>query len=63
MNHADLDINTVNTPMCKVKLTKCSHCKGQMNNGFTCTASKDNTSRPYPCSPLFELICPRLKEG
>ena len=61
MKHDDLDIDTKNTPMSEVKLTKCPYCKG--TNGFTCTLAKRGKSYIYACSPIFELICPRVRRA
>ncbi len=63
MNHEDLGLFTLNTPMQKVRLTKCRLCGGQVSQGYFCKSDKSEgkSYSLYPCSPLFALICPRAK--
>ncbi len=63
MEHETLGLDTLNTPMTGVKLTKCKYCKGQSAQGYYCKFTKKAVYYWHPCSPLFELICPRAKRA
>lgn len=59
MKHDDLRLDTLNTPIEEVRLIKCTHCKGQKSQGYYCELAKKQVCKMYPCSPMYQLICPR----
>ena len=63
MWHQDLDLNSLNTPLSDVKLTKCHYCKGDSRQGYYCKFAKKQVCYSNPCSPIFELICPKAQRS
>lgn len=57
------EIWVANTPMQKVSLPRCVHCKGTWTSGFHCKLStrKRLVLSLNPCYSDMEAVCPRAR--